>query len=37
VADLIREAHARRTQLDLYAEDLDDADCGDWCPSEEAA
>lgn len=37
VADLIRHARARRTQTDLFADDLDDSECGSWCPTEEAA
>lgn len=36
VADLVREAANRRNQIDLLA-DLEDHECGSWCPPEEEA
>lgn len=42
VADIMRDAAAMNATLDMFdateiTDDLDDAECGTWCPDEEAA
>lgn len=37
VADLIRQAAQRRANADLFDDDLDDSECGSWCPPEQDA
>lgn len=37
VADLVRHAAERRKERSLFTDDLDDSECGSWCPPEEEA
>ncbi len=37
VADLQRAAAAQRDNLDLFDDDMDDSECGTWCPPDQEA